>query len=50
MTSPVLPLSDLNRYAQDFVAQRIATVPASPRSRSSAPRSTPSGSSSTRGS
>jgi len=27
LTSPVLPLSDLNRYAQDFVAQRIATVP-----------------------
>ncbi len=27
MTSPVIPLSDLNRYAQDLVAQRIATVP-----------------------
>ncbi len=27
MTSPVVPLSDLNRYAQDLVAQRIATVP-----------------------
>ena len=27
LTSPTLRLSDLNRYAQDFVAQRIATVP-----------------------
>jgi hydrophobic/amphiphilic exporter-1 (mainly G- bacteria), HAE1 family len=27
ITSPTLPLSDLNRYAQDLVAQRIATVP-----------------------
>jgi HAE1 family hydrophobic/amphiphilic exporter-1 len=27
LTSPSLRLSDLNRYAQDLVAQRIATVP-----------------------
>jgi HAE1 family hydrophobic/amphiphilic exporter-1 len=27
ITSPTLPLSDLNRYAQDMVSQRIATVP-----------------------
>jgi HAE1 family hydrophobic/amphiphilic exporter-1 len=27
LTSPTLPLSDLNRFAQDLVAQRIATVP-----------------------
>ncbi len=26
ITSPTLPLSDLNRYAQDLVAQRIATI------------------------
>jgi HAE1 family hydrophobic/amphiphilic exporter-1 len=26
VTSPTLPLSDLNRYAQDLVAQRIATI------------------------
>jgi HAE1 family hydrophobic/amphiphilic exporter-1 len=26
LTSPTLPLSDLNRYAQDLVAQRIATI------------------------
>ncbi|HEY6099172.1 MAG TPA: efflux RND transporter permease subunit, partial [Anaeromyxobacter sp.] len=26
LTSPSLPLSDLNRYAQDLVAQRIATI------------------------
>ena len=27
ITSPTLPLSDLNRYAQDLVSQRIATIP-----------------------
>jgi HAE1 family hydrophobic/amphiphilic exporter-1 len=27
LTSPTMPLSDVNRYAQDLVAQRIATVP-----------------------
>jgi HAE1 family hydrophobic/amphiphilic exporter-1 len=27
VTSPTLPLSDLNRYAQDLIAQRIATIP-----------------------
>jgi HAE1 family hydrophobic/amphiphilic exporter-1 len=27
LTSPTLPLSSVNRYAQDLVAQRIATVP-----------------------
>src|SRR5512132_2316282 len=26
LTSPTLPLSDLNRYAQDLVAQRVATI------------------------
>jgi HAE1 family hydrophobic/amphiphilic exporter-1 len=26
LTSPTLPLSDVNRYAQDLVAQRIATI------------------------
>jgi HAE1 family hydrophobic/amphiphilic exporter-1 len=27
VTSPTLPLSDVNRYAQDLIAQRIATIP-----------------------
>ncbi len=27
LTSPTLPLSSVNRYAQDLVAQRVATVP-----------------------
>jgi hydrophobic/amphiphilic exporter-1 (mainly G- bacteria), HAE1 family len=27
LTSPTLPLSDLNRYGQDLVAQRISTIP-----------------------
>jgi hydrophobic/amphiphilic exporter-1 (mainly G- bacteria), HAE1 family len=27
LTSPTIPLSDLNRYGQDLVAQRIATIP-----------------------
>jgi hydrophobic/amphiphilic exporter-1 (mainly G- bacteria), HAE1 family len=27
LTSPTVPLSDLNRYGQDIVAQRIATIP-----------------------
>ncbi|WP_242343160.1 efflux RND transporter permease subunit [Anaeromyxobacter terrae] len=27
LTSPTLPLSEVNRYAQDLVAQRVATVP-----------------------
>jgi hydrophobic/amphiphilic exporter-1 (mainly G- bacteria), HAE1 family len=26
LTSPTIPLSDLNRYAQDLVAQRVATI------------------------
>ncbi len=27
LTSPTIPLSDLNRYGQDLVAQRISTIP-----------------------
>ncbi len=27
LTSPTLPLSDLNRYGQDVIAQRVSTIP-----------------------